>query len=90
MISLDGGRRQQGRQGRDYREEKNDICSDIGEKEEKVSFYACSPDRKVIEYWNQLIKEHPYWDKRPTLRDDIQQQPGNQEGKRTVKEDVQH
>ena len=54
-----------------------------------VSLYPHSPDRKTIEYWKQLLKVHEYWDKRPTLRDDIDQQPGNIEGKRTVKDDVE-
>lgn len=34
-----------------------------------------------------MIKPHSYWDKKPTLRDDIDnQKPGSIEGKREVKD----
>jgi hypothetical protein len=36
----------------------------------------------MIRYWEDLLKKHEYWDNKPTLRDDIDQQPGNIEGKR--------
>lgn len=32
------------------------------------------------------MKPHSYWDPKPTLRDDKEQQPGNIEGKRDVKD----
>lgn len=36
----------------------------------------------MIRYWEDLLKKHEYWDSKPTLRDDVDQQPGNIEGKR--------
>lgn len=40
----------------------------------------------MMRYWEDLLKKHEYWDNKPTLRDDIDQQPGNIEGKREVKD----
>jgi hypothetical protein len=39
-----------------------------------------------VKYLEDLVRPHAYWDKRPTLRDDIEQQWGNVEGKREVKD----
>jgi len=47
-----------------------------------------SGDGRKIKYYNQLLKKHDFWDKQPTLRDDMKQiEHGNIEGLRTV-EDV--
>lgn len=40
----------------------------------------------MVKYLEDLVRPHEYWDKRPTLRDDIEQQWGNVEGKREVKD----
>lgn len=45
-------------------------------------------DRRKLKYYNQLLKKHEFWDKQPTLRDDMKQiEHGSIEGIRTV-EDV--
>lgn len=46
----------------------------------------CSPDRKLVKYLEDLVRPHAYWDQRPTLREDVEQQWGNVEGKREVKD----
>lgn len=35
------------------------------------------PDRKLVKYYEDILKPHEYWDPKPTLRDDKEQQPGN-------------
>ncbi len=45
-------------------------------------------DERKWKYYNQLLKKHEFWDKQPTLRDDMKQvEHGNIEGVRKV-EDV--
>jgi hypothetical protein len=40
----------------------------------------------LVKYLEDLVRPHSYWDQRPTLREDIEQQWGNVEGKREVKD----
>lgn len=99
LISY-GGRRAEGRsraanrlkevreESADRGEEATDLYSYRVEKEEAVLISRYSPDRKTIKYLEDLVKPHEYWDKRPMLREDMEQQWGNVEGKREVK-DVQ-
>lgn len=30
-------------------------------------------DNRKLKYYNQLLKKHEFWDKQPTLRDDMKQ-----------------
>lgn len=32
-----------------------------------------SGDNRKLKYYNQLLKKHEFWDKQPTLRDDMKQ-----------------
>ena len=57
------------------------------QKNSKLCNYVRGDDMKW-KYYNQLLKKHQFWDRQPTLRDDMKQiQHGNIEGVRKV-EDV--
>lgn len=42
------------------------------QKNSKKLFYKREDHRK-LKYYNQLLKKHEFWDKQPTLRDDMKQ-----------------
>lgn len=41
-------------------------------KNSKIYIYARGDQRK-LKFYNQLLKKHDFWDKQPTLRDDMKQ-----------------
>lgn len=55
-------------------------------KKKQYNHHQFRPDRKLVKYYEDILKPHEYWDPKPTLRDDKEQKPGNIQGKRQVKD----